>query len=150
EEQCQRRESYENTTYANHKESLPLKQRAGHDRSWLCLPAGANPHHLTKSAVHRAKAGCGWVVWQQEVWHPAKENEAVTLLPVDGADTEAVCHIRAKVENDAWKGYQERMFDYESMQKERWERDLMRGLNDVDRTWFCLRVGSDPRGPRGK
>src|SRR5258708_5659054 len=79
-EQCQRRESYENITYAKYRETLPVEQRGGH-RSWLCLPAGADPHHLTKSTVHHAKADCGWVLWQQEVWHPTKENETITWLP---------------------------------------------------------------------
>ena len=53
----QDRESYENITYAKYRETLPLEQRVRDDRSWLCLPAGADPHHLTESTIHRAKAG---------------------------------------------------------------------------------------------
>src|SRR5215510_7422333 len=83
-EQCQNREFYENTTYPKYRETLPIEQRVGHDRSWLCLPSGADRHRLTKLMVHRAKAGCGWVLWQQEVWHPTKDNETITWLPLGG------------------------------------------------------------------
>jgi hypothetical protein len=149
-EQCQNRELYENTTYANYRETLPVEQRVRHDRSWHCLPAEADPHHLTNSTLPRAKAGCGWVLWQQEVWHPAKENEAVTWLPTGGADTEMACQFRAKFENGAWARFQKRSLEDEAAIKGQWARDVARRLHDVDRMWLCLPVGADPRGPKGK
>ena len=33
EDQCRNRESYENTSYAKYRETLPVEQRARHDRS---------------------------------------------------------------------------------------------------------------------
>ena len=129
---------------------MPVEQRARHDRSWLCLPSGADPHHLTQSTLHRATAGCGWVLWQQEVWHPTKDNETITWLPTGGGDTQAACEFVAKFHNGAWVRYQERSREDQATIKDQFELDVARRLNDVDRVWLCRPVGADPRGPKIK
>ena len=48
-EQCQNREFYQNITYPKYRETLPIEQRVGRDRSWLCLALwgrSAPPHEV--------------------------------------------------------------------------------------------------------
>ena len=88
------------------------------------------------------------MLWQQEVWHPTKENEAVTWLPTGGADTQRACQFRAEFENGAWARYQELSREQEATIKDQFQLGLSRKLHDVDRIWLCAPVGVDPRGPK--
>ena len=88
------------------------------------------------------------MLWQQEVWHPTKDNEAITWLPIGGGDTQMACQAHANLENDAWARYQKGSVEHQATIKDQLQLDVARNLNDVDRVWLCAPVGADPHGPK--